>query len=158
MVAISTRPIDSHSASMLVLVFQLITNERLSCLKSAVTNTRKRIFILVKRRETGLGETKNLETAFDHYLKAAEDGVDIAKAAIGGAFFLGEGVAESDSDAVKWFSLVADDEDLAKYYLGQCYYDGVGVPEDEALGVNLLRRAARRRYGRSKRSVVQAWA
>ena len=99
-------------------------------------------FHLGEAARAGLGRPKNLETAFDHYLKAAEDGVDIAKAAIGRAFFLGEGVAESDADAVKWFSLVADDEDLAKYYLGQCYYDGVGVPEDEALGVNLLRQAA----------------
>ena len=30
---------------------------------------------------------KNFETAFDHYLKAAEDGSSEAKAAIGRAFF-----------------------------------------------------------------------
>ena len=34
----------------------------------------------------GQGTSKNFETAFDHYLKAAEDGSE-AKAAIGRAFF-----------------------------------------------------------------------
>ena len=90
----------------------------------------------------GQGAPKNFEVAFDYYLKAAEDGSSEAKAAIGRAFFLGEGVAESDQNAVKWFSLVIDEEPMAKTFLGKCYFDGFGVEEDQNLGVSLLREAA----------------
>ena len=98
-------------------------------------------FHLGEAARAGLGRPKNFESAFDHYLQAAEGDVDIAKAAIGRAFFLGEGVGESDVEAVRWLMLVSEDEPLAQYYLGQCYYDGLGVPVEREKAVSLLRKA-----------------
>jgi len=103
-------------------------------------------FELGECARNGHGTPKNFEAAFDHYLKAAEDGSSEAKAAIGRAFFLGEGVAESDQNAVKWFSLVVDEEPMAKTYLGKCYFHGFGVEEDQKLGISLLREAASEGY------------
>ena len=51
-------------------------------------------FELGECARSGQGTPKNFERAFDHYLKAAEDGSSEAKAAIGRAFFLGEGVTD----------------------------------------------------------------
>ena len=99
-------------------------------------------FHLGEAAREGLGRPKNFETAFDYYLKAADQDIDSAKTAIGRAFFLGEGVPENDADAVKWLSLSVEDDEIAQYYLGQCYYSGLGTPEDESLGINLLRKSA----------------
>ena len=59
-------------------------------------------FYLGECHRNGTGRKKDYKQAFEWYLKSAEGEVHNAQMAIGRAFYLGEGVAEDNVEAVKW--------------------------------------------------------
>jgi TPR repeat protein len=59
------------------------------------------------------------------------------------SYGLGEGVPQSDAEALMWFRMAADQGDPeAQYNVGNCYADGKGVPLDYAQAVAWYRKAA----------------
>ena len=62
-------------------------------------------------------------------LEAASQGDAIAQYNLLGIMYQnGEGVPEDDTEAVKWYRLVADSNVIAQNNLGVMYYRGQGVP------------------------------
>ena len=62
----------------------------------------------------------------------AEQGDAGAQNNLGNMYDSGEGVAENDAEAVKWYRLAADQgEAAAQYNLAGMYYRGEGVPESK---------------------------
>ena len=59
-------------------------------------------FYLGECHRNGTGRKKDYKQAFEWYLKSAEGEVHNAQMAIGRAFYLGEGVAEDNVEAMKW--------------------------------------------------------
>ena len=57
--------------------------------------------------------------------------------------FLGSGVIQDDTEALKWFRMAADQGNpSAQYHLGGMYDNGERVPKDEAEAVKWWRKAA----------------
>jgi TPR repeat protein len=66
---------------------------------------------------------------FEEMLEAASQGDAIAQYNLLGIMYQnGEGVPEDDTEAVKWYRLVADSNVIAQNNLGVMYYRGQGVP------------------------------
>jgi len=58
-------------------------------------------------------------------------------------FYHGEGVAQSNEEALKWYRLAAAQGNAdALYMLGVCYQHGQGVPRDLDEALRLYKRAA----------------
>ena len=109
---------------------------------------------LLKRK--GLGCRKDLNFAFECFLKAAEQGFTPAINALGRAFYFGEGISEDYGEAVKWLKLaVEENDDDAMYLLGMCYLEGDGVAEDEKYGLKLLEDSALFGNGAAKKSLTE---
>lgn len=73
----------------------------------------------------------------------AEQGDAEAQLALGAAYYNGEGVAEDDKEAVRWYRKAAEQGDAgAQSFLGDAYYDGEGVTKDDAEAVKWWRKAA----------------
>ena len=71
------------------------------------------------------------ESDFDATKSLAEQGDVNAQFDLGAAYDFGEGVAENDAEAFKWYRLAAVQGDAdAQSNLGGMYYDGEGVPEN----------------------------
>ena len=61
---------------------------------------------------------------------------------IGVCYYEGLGLEQSYEEAVKWFTLAADEGyPDSEYYLGVCYNNGQGVEKSRSTAVKLLRRA-----------------
>ena len=73
----------------------------------------------------------------------ADDGNASAQATLGFMYEIGQGVAQDEAEAVRWYRLAADQgEVVAQINLGLMYADGRGVPEDDAEAVKWLQLAA----------------
>ncbi|WP_139429172.1 SEL1-like repeat protein [Aeromonas veronii] len=81
---------------------------------------------------TGQGVTKNLRTAAEWYLKAAEQGLVAAQFNMGSSYRKGEGVEQSDNKAFEWYLKAAEQGDPdAQYNLGLMYRKGRGVQQSD---------------------------
>ena len=77
------------------------------------------------------------------YHKAAKQGHAEAQNSLGLCFFLGQGVNQDYSEAVKCFREAAENKNAkALYYLGRCHADGLGVGADKVEAVQCYRQAA----------------
>ena len=73
----------------------------------------------------------------------AEQGDPYAQSELGYLYAVGDGVAEDDVEAVRWWSLAAEQGDpYAQYNLGVMYANGVGVLKDDAEALRWWRLAA----------------
>ena len=92
--------------------------------------------------------TKDSQAAMNWYLKAAEQGYDIAQYSVGILYYLGEGVQQDYAMAEEWFRKAAaqEGESVVPYMLGKLYEEGHGIQEnpDEAQSWYLM--AAARNY------------
>ena len=83
-----------------------------------------------------ISEIKKLETG-------AQQGDAIMQRRLGNCYYLGEGVAQSYPEAVKWFRKAAEQGDAAaQCLLGSCYYLGEGVAQNYAEAIKWFRKAA----------------
>ena len=67
-------------------------------------------------------------------MKRAEQGDSLAQFNLGLMYYRGQGVAEDDGKAARWYRAAAEQGDTsAQYLLGLMYYKGEGVPKDYVL-------------------------
>jgi TPR repeat protein len=77
------------------------------------------------------------------YRKAAEQNLAGAEDSLGFCYYVGQGVAKDEAEAVKWFRKAAEQNYAeAQYNLGVCYDKGQGVAKDEAEAVKWITLAA----------------
>lgn len=75
-------------------------------------------------------------------LKAASGDAE-AQLALGGAYYIGEYIAQDYKRAVQWLELAADQGlPFAQYLMGLCYFNSCGVPADKAQAVRFFQTAA----------------
>jgi hypothetical protein len=90
----------------------------------------------------GVGCSKNL-TEFEETKALAEKGNAAAQYNLGDMYREGEGVAEDDKEAVKWYRKAAEQGHAqAQNNLGDMYANGEGVPMDSKEAVKWYRKAA----------------
>jgi len=76
------------------------------------------------------------------YRLAAAQGLDQAQFSLGWIHYLGEGVAESYAEALRWFKLAAaQGNPTALYWVAFYYHYGFGVAADDAEAIRWYRRA-----------------
>ena len=81
--------------------------------------------------------------ALKYYRLAAAKGVAVAQLGLGSMYKAGEGVTESEAEAVAWFRKAADQGDAAaQMNLASMYRYGKGVPKDIKEAQQLLKLAA----------------
>jgi len=79
--------------------------------------------------------------------KKAADGDADAQNTLGEAYQQGQGVPQSHEEAVKWFTLAANQgHAAAQYHLSMYYKAGTGVPRDADKALALLRQSAEQNY------------
>lgn len=75
---------------------------------------------------------------------AAEAGNAVAQTRMGLAYRRGQGVAQDNDEAVRWYRKAAEQNDAeAQAYLGFMYMTAKGVPHDDEQAVHWLQRSAR---------------
>ena len=88
-------------------------------------------------------ERGDYSAAYEGFLSLAETGNLDAQFELGYIYDFGEGVAENDSEAVKWWHRAAEqDHRPSQLMLGIKYRSGAGIPHDYTLARRWLRRAA----------------
>ena len=101
----------------------------------------KKYLSLVVLALTGCGLNDSINA--HAYREAAEQGDAEAQHNLGGCYYLGKGVPQDDTEAVKWFSKAAEQGDAeAQFTLGVCYGLGKGVLRDYTEAVKWYRKAA----------------
>ncbi len=93
-----------------------------------------------------LALTLTAESGYSSQLmRAALNGDPDAQYQLGWCYYHGEGVLRDLREAVRWYSLAADQGHVdAQCDLGWCYFKGEGVPEDEVEAARWWRISARR--------------
>ena len=88
-------------------------------------------------------QTDAARKSFEKIKAKAEKGDAEAQLNLGLCYDKGEGIAENESEAVKWYRKAAE-QNIAKaqFYLGSCYGFGRGVSKDEKEAVIWYRKAA----------------
>lgn len=95
----------------------------------------------------GWGTEKNLQTAFDYYMKAAQQGNVGGMFEVGWCYQSGEAGVKDYSKAVEWYEKAAGaGHPAAMYALGGLYYNGMGVQKDEKKGNEWFQRSAQAGY------------
>lgn len=87
-------------------------------------------------------------------IKKAEQGDDVAQYTLGVRYETGQGVAQDDKEAVKWYTKAAEQGIAeAQCSLGLRYANGYGVIEDYKEAVKWLRKAAEQGYADAQYSL-----
>lgn len=88
-------------------------------------------------------QAKNYTAAFKAFLPLAKKGDPAAQFNLAKLYRMGQGVAQDDKEAVKWYRRAAEqDFEWAQGSLGVMYERGRGVPQDYQEAVKWYRRAA----------------
>ncbi|MFB3150347.1 MAG: tetratricopeptide repeat protein, partial [Alphaproteobacteria bacterium] len=81
-------------------------------------------------------EEGDFEAAFAAFSQLADAGDAPAQTKLGDMYSDGQGVAQDDAEAVRWYRLAADQGDAnAQFNLGVMYDHGRGVAQDDAEAV-----------------------
>lgn len=90
------------------------------------------------------------------YRLAADQGFASAQFELGDMYYVGRGVRQDYTEAVRWFQLAANQGNAyAQHDLGVMYYAGLGVPKNYSEALKWNRRAAEQGDTRAKNNV--AW-
>lgn len=93
----------------------------------------------------GFGIDKNLEQAFQLYLKAASKKYLEAVYMTGYCYEMGFGVDRDETQAITWYMQAAkQDHEMASYRLGLCYKKGIGIQINYSLAAAWLLKAAKK--------------
>lgn len=86
---------------------------------------------------SGLGVTRDINAAFEWYLKAALQGHVKAAYKTGYAYFKGQGTTVDTQQALHWLSFASEkDYERAHFYLAEMYEYGTGVEQDLNIALN----------------------
>ena len=100
----------------------------------------------------GNGVKKNLDTALDWFIKAANSGHTSAMFNLGVAYWQGQGFKTNYSDAVYWWEKAAQLEDTASQYnLGLAFYLGRGTERSISKAEYWLSKAALKKHKEAQR-------
>lgn len=92
--------------------------------------------------EKGKGAVKDIQKAFDWYLKAANQKDYKAAYKVGLFYYEGSSVKRDYDQAFAWFSQSAEKEYVrAQYFLGELYEYGRGAPKDSDTALKWYKRA-----------------
>lgn len=81
--------------------------------------------------ERGNGVGRDMQKAFEWYMKSAKQGNDKALYKVGLSYLHGKGVNKDYDKALKWLNAAADKNNVrAYYYIGTMYEKGNGVGKD----------------------------
>ena len=76
----------------------------------------------------------NYVAALQEFRRLAGQGDARSQRFLGGMYFFGRGVPQSDTEAVKWYSKAAAQKNAkAQFRIGRMYYAGRGVPQDRVV-------------------------
>tara|TARA_B100000809_G_scaffold193194_1_gene192130 strand:- start:552 stop:1265 length:714 start_codon:yes stop_codon:yes gene_type:complete len=93
-------------------------------------------------------------SALETERKAAMQGYADAQYYLGVMYDLGDGVAEDDAEAVKWYRMAAEQGYAdAQYNLGVKYAEGEGVPENAAEAMKWYRKAVEQGNARAQNNL-----
>lgn len=93
--------------------------------------------------QKGKDDSGKFKTAFDWLMKGASNGDKRCQYGVAKLYLNGLGVLKDYSEAMKWFSLSANQKfDLATVAIGRMYEEGSGVPVDKAEAVRWYHTAA----------------
>lgn len=88
------------------------------------------------------GFEKDENVAFTWFLKAAEQGLEDAQAAVGQSYMHGSGVLKDEKEALKWALKAAEQGNAsAQCNIGFAYDHGTGVPKNEDIAIVWYRKA-----------------
>lgn len=98
------------------------------------------------------GKAGDFKTALEEYVPLAKSGVAEAQYRLGSMYAVGLGLPQNAEEAVRWYTLAANQEHpLAQYFLGGIYYKGRGsVEEDGAIAIVFFSRAAENRLPKAQ--------
>ncbi len=97
---------------------------------------------------TGTGNAKNPEKAFEFYQKAADQGYAKAQYALGLMYENGTGTAKNLEKAFEYFQKSADHGyAAAQFHLGCMYRDGNGTEKNPEKALEYFQKAADEEYG-----------
>lgn len=103
-------------------------------------------------------ETQRTQSVEALQLAAAEGDAD-AQYGFGLACLDGDGVAQNDGEAVRWFRLAANQgHAAAQHHLGLAYANGTAVPRDAVEAVRWFRLAAGQGYAVSQHNLAIGYA
>jgi TPR repeat protein len=69
----------------------------------------------------------------------------------------GEGVAQNDAEAAKWYTKAAEQGDAdAQYLLGEMYISGQGVKASDEKAIQWLRKAAKQGHAKAQKRLKDA--
>lgn len=92
--------------------------------------------------EKGKGAVRDVQKAFEWYLKAANQGDHKAAYKVGLFYYEGTAVKRDFNKAFTWFSQSADKDYVrAQFYLGEMYEHGHGVSKDNDTALKWYKRA-----------------
>lgn len=112
--------------------------------ESAKLGLARSIFYLGTCYDLGLGIEKNLHTAFDYYLKAANLGHRDSQYNVGFFYHTGELFEKNEAEKVFWYTKAANSGLIdAQRDLGYAYFYGEGVEKDYSKAIKLYKKAAR---------------
>lgn len=117
-----------------------------------------REFNYAKKYDYGIGVEKNLEVAFEWYMKAAVLGHAEAQYKIGEAYYNGEGTGEDLEEAFAWYMKAAEqDQEDAQYSLGYMYAHGEGVKKDLEEAFDWYMKAAAQEHTEAQYEIGEAY-
>lgn len=98
-----------------------------------------------------LYDAKDYAKAFPKLKAAAEKGHKKAQYRLGRCYDKGNGTAENDEEAFKWYSKsAAQNYGKALYHVGKCYKDGEGVDKDHQKAFEYFTKASRQDNAEAK--------
>ena len=100
-----------------------------------------------ERKQKAKLEELRLKEEMEQLTMGAKQGNTIAQYFLGSVYFLGRGLAQNYTEAMKWYRKAADQGYAeAQVAVGFMYSDGRGVPKDEKEAVKWYRKAAEQGY------------
>ena len=93
--------------------------------------------------ESGTYLDKDVELAFEYYLKAAENGHNKAQYYVANCYKNGIITDLNEQEAFRFFKLASNSNYNAMNDLAECYENGFGVNKDEALAYELYLEASK---------------
>ena len=98
------------------------------------------------------------ETRFEKLKQAAELGLADAQCELAECYFSGEGVDESHTEAIKWYTKAAEQGHAkAQYELAECYFWGYGVKTNYVKAVKWYINAAKQGYASAQYSLGECY-
>ena len=106
-------------------------------------NNSDSIFLLGYFNYSGIEINKNLEKAFNLFLKASEKNHILAQYYVGKCYGSGIGTKKDERLAFEYFERIANkDYTIGKFEVGCCYYSGIGTNINKQKAVELYQKAA----------------